>query len=307
MTSKMALALLPLASLGCSASLLRPVEVTDAAVDLEQVTHTKTNEFDPAVSPNGKTLAYEIAAAEGQPRRIEVTSLGGRRLYTSSRDGTRPAWMPDSSSIVFIHDRKLVQTFGQGVRPVFLADVGDTSMGGRVDRPVVSPDGKLVVMSMGGVSVQKPGWLFPRTYDQALGVTDLLGSGIKVIGHGTDPAFSPDGKHIAFARQVGEHQHLFIANADGSNPVQITDGANDDETPTFSPDGKTIAYCSIPEDKQHEQANLFEVATDGGGLVQLTEGDRYACHPSWASDGYIYFHANAGHRFHIWRLRTKPS
>ncbi|HEX8791813.1 MAG TPA: hypothetical protein VF765_12755, partial [Polyangiaceae bacterium] len=52
------------------------------------------------------------------------------------------------------------------------------------------------------------------------------------------------------------------------------------------------------------QANLFVVHSDGSGLEQLTEGDRLACRPDWARDGFVYFHANAtDDHFHIWRIR----
>jgi TolB protein len=108
---------------------------------------------------------------------------------------------------------------------------------------------------------------------------------------------------MAFVRTSEGHRHVFIARADGSSPTQITDGASNDESPTFSPEGDRVAYCSIPADGTAGEANLFTVHTDGSGLVQLTEGDRRVCHPSWGRDGFIYFDANVGHRFHIWRLR----
>ena len=92
-------------------------------------------------------------------------------------------------------------------------------------------------------------------------------------------------------------------NADGTDPRQITDGASDDEAPAWSPDGRRLVFCSTNVAVETRQANLFTVSPDGAGLVQLTEGDRYACHPAWGRDGFIYFHANATGRFHVWRLR----
>ncbi|HEY2511442.1 MAG TPA: hypothetical protein VGI39_11325, partial [Polyangiaceae bacterium] len=81
-------------------------------------------------------------------------------------------------------------------------------------------------------------------------------------------------------------------------------GPDDDVHPAWSPDGSALVFCSEhgAEDGR-TQANLFVVHPDGTRLVQLTEGDRIACRPDWARDGYIYFHANATDRFHIWRLR----
>ena len=102
-------------------------------------------------------------------------------------------------------------------------------------------------------------------------------------------------------------KHLFVANADGTSPTQITDGPADDQSPSWSPDGKDIVFCSAHGEDELVQANLFVVHADGTGMVQLTEGDRISCHPTWSRDGYVYFHANEGGRFHIWRVRVKQT
>jgi Tol biopolymer transport system component len=127
-----------------------------------------------------------------------------------------------------------------------------------------------------------------------------------VLGIGSEPAWSPDGKSLAFTRTVAGHRHLFVARADGTEDRPITDGPDDDERPTWSPDGRSIAFCTTLVDATAwPQSNLFVVRADGSGLVQLTEGDHVACHPSWGRDGFVYFHANARDRFHIWRLRPR--
>ena len=277
---------------GCGGAVLRPLVPTDAARDLEQVTHSANDERAPSVSPDGKALAFEAGGSH-----VDVVSLAdpGRVIYASKR-GREPAWMPDASSIVYVRGGHVVQTFGQGERRVFNADVGDPFVA--ASQPAVSPDGKLVAVSIADVSASG------RAFDRAIGVTDLLGTGVKLLTTGAEPAYSPDGKQIAFTRATGGRLHVFIANADGSNATQITEGPSDDHSPTFSPNGDAIAFCSIVRDGAlDEEANLFVVKRDGSGLVQLTEGDRHACRPSWGRDGYIYFEANARHHFHIWRVR----
>jgi Tol biopolymer transport system component len=303
----------------CSLSIQRPVVTTEASSDLTQVTNSSANEIDPAVSPDGKAIAYAVARAVGSPKRIEVATLADTRhiVYTSGDVlGREPTWMPDSSGIVFVAKptehatEKLVQTFGQNEhRPVFLADVGNPNFLGV--RPAVSPNGKVVAMSLGDVGVRNPGWPTTRQIDHGIGLTDLGGHGIDVISSGSDPAWSPDGRYIAFTKRVSgalrATEHLFIANADGSGAQQITDGTSDDQEPSWSPDGKHIVFCSAHAGTTEEwtQANLFVVRPDGSGMVQLTEGDRLACHPVWANDGFVYFHANVTNRFHIWRIRVR--
>ncbi len=305
-------ALFALALIGCGTT-LRPVATTDAALDLEQVTRGADNEMDPAVSPDGKSLAFTVAASRESAKHVAVVALSdpSRPTYLS-RDvlGREPAWMPDGSGIVFVAKRganapeKLVQTFGQNEhRPVFLADVGDPNFA--AFEPTVAPSGKLVAMSLAKVSVRDSTWPTSKQIDHGIGVTDLGGTDIEVIGPGADPAWSPDGAHIAYVRATADHEHLFVANADGTGAVQITEGAADDRTPSWSPDGKDLVFCSAHGDEELVQANLFVVHADGSGLVQLTEGDHIACHPSWARDGHVYFHANEGGRFHVWRVRVR--
>jgi len=67
------------------------------------------------------------------------------------------------------------------------------------------------------------------------------GSGLKrIINEGLDPAWSPDGKRIAFARW-GANGGLKIANADGTNEYGVF-GAPTLVSPRWSPDGKKIVF-----------------------------------------------------------------
>ena len=293
--------------LGCSASLRHGVRATDAAAQIEQVTHSSSNEMDPAVSPDARWLAFDQADSLGSRPRIEVLATADLKSSSpvpafSSNDkmGLEPAWMP-TGSIVFESDAGLAQTLGGSVVPArFRGPVGASDFRG--SWPAMSLDGRLA-LSIGATTQYRTGWLTSRSLDDSIGVTDLSGPGLNVIP-GTDPAWSPDGKKLAFARLTDGHMHLFVAAPDGSGAVQITDGSEDDRQPAWSPDGQNIAFCSVRLNEEGwEQGNLFVVRPDGSGLVQLTEGDALACRPDWASDGYIYFHANARDNFHIWRLR----
>ncbi|HEY3126676.1 MAG TPA: LpqB family beta-propeller domain-containing protein, partial [Candidatus Limnocylindria bacterium] len=55
------------------------------------------------------------------------------------------------------------------------------------------------------------------------------------------PAWSPDGKSIAFQSNRDGPYHIYVMNSDGSNLRQLTNGDNDDRHPNWSPDGKLIA------------------------------------------------------------------
>jgi TolB protein len=59
------------------------------------------------------------------------------------------------------------------------------------------------------------------------------------------PAFSPDGKTIAFCSNRTGSWQVYVMDIDGRNVVQVTANVGHSIKPTFSPDGRRLAYCSI--------------------------------------------------------------
>jgi dipeptidyl aminopeptidase/acylaminoacyl peptidase len=81
-----------------------------------------------------------------------------------------------------------------------------------------------------------------------------------------EPAFSPDGTEIAFARE-GD---LFSVRPDGSGQRQLTSGSAVDSRPVVSADGRYVIFeRSLSEGAP---ADLFTVRITGGGQHQLTSG-----------------------------------
>lgn len=61
------------------------------------------------------------------------------------------------------------------------------------------------------------------------------------------PAWSPDGKQLAFVRAVDNIPQIFVANMSGGEPIQLTKIPYGASNPVWSPDGKMIAFnVSIP-------------------------------------------------------------
>lgn len=86
---------------------------------------------------------------------------------------------------------------------------------------------------------------------QARNVTQLFsmapdGTGLRQLTHGPlvseKPAWSPDGKTIAFARQYATHAAILLMRADGSGIRSLTPTGLQD-SPTFTPDGRRIVYA----------------------------------------------------------------
>jgi len=62
-----------------------------------------------------------------------------------------------------------------------------------------------------------------------------------------DSEFFPDGKRIVFASDRSGETEIWVANADGSDALQLTSfRALETGTPHWSPDGRWIAFDSRP-------------------------------------------------------------
>lgn len=95
----------------------------------------------------------------------------------------------------------------------------------------------------------------------------------------TEPAFSPDGRTIAFVR-AGD---IYSVRPDGSGQRQLTSGATLDSAPIVSPDGKSVVF----ERRASEvaPADLVSVRALGGGLHALTSGSTDDHQADFSPDG----------------------
>jgi Tol biopolymer transport system component len=95
----------------------------------------------------------------------------------------------------------------------------------------------------------------------------------------TEPAFSADGRTIAFVR-AGD---LYSVRPDGSGQRQLTSGSTFDSAPIVAPDGKRVVF------ERHAveggSADLYSVRVLGGGLHALTSGAASDHQADFSPDG----------------------
>jgi dipeptidyl aminopeptidase/acylaminoacyl peptidase len=94
-----------------------------------------------------------------------------------------------------------------------------------------------------------------------------------------EPAFSPDGTEIAFARE-GD---LFSVRPDGSGQRQLTSGSAIDSRPVVSPNGRYVVFERRLTDGA--PADLYTVRIEGGGQHQLTSGSGDDRETAFSPDG----------------------
>lgn len=83
------------------------------------------------------------------------------------------------------------------------------------------------------------------------------------------PAFSPDGKMIAYVSERNGLQELWVMTAEGDGRRQLTTSTGWKHSPTWSPDGTRIAYIVSPQRNGKGDVWMFDLATDD--TLRLTE------------------------------------
>ncbi len=128
------------------------------------------------------------------------------------------------------------------------------------------------------------------------------------------PAWSPDGKWLAYVAEVEGFRQLFVRPASGDAERQLTRNRRDHMQPAWARDGRTIAVVRATgatgkleptalDGYYVEGGELLSVDTDGGGETRLLDD---GFHPSYSPDGRsLAFDASlaGGHR--IWITDTR--
>jgi Tol biopolymer transport system component len=118
-----------------------------------------------------------------------------------------------------------------------------------------------------------------------------------------NPHFSPDGRRVAFeSERSGDGHEIWLADADGSHPVQLTRGPGLVQgSPRWSPDGLRVAFDSLSEDGRWD---IWTIDADGGPARRLTHGPGDENMPSWSRDGrFVYFVSRReGGPEDVWRV-----
>jgi Tol biopolymer transport system component/imidazolonepropionase-like amidohydrolase len=137
----------------------------------------------------------------------------------------------------------------------------------------LSPDGKEIVIDLQGEL---------RILPVQGGAAPYL---VELPDEARLPAWSPDGKWIAFQHFSAGHWRIFVVARDGTGLRQVTQGMSDDREPTWSADGKTLYFSS-------DRAGNFDIWTvglDRGTPEQLTNSQAEEYFPAVAGDGRLAF------------------
>jgi Ca2+-binding RTX toxin-like protein len=111
-----------------------------------------------------------------------------------------------------------------------------------------------------------------NTHDPMIGFVNADGSDEHLVFPGTQPAWRPDGRRLAFVRGGA----IWVADEDGSNEHAVGVGSN----PSWSPDGTRFAFVLHDGPGSHDDS-IWVMDADGSNAVQIAQGRS----PAWSPDG----------------------
>ncbi len=277
LTAALAIGLIALAALGVW--FIRARQNSFAVVSVRtitQVTDWPGLDDYPSLSPDGKAVAY-CSDHNGSFEIYIKPFTAGAKEFQLTNDGQQnfqPTWSPDGQLVAY-HSKARGGIWvipSSGGEPKQLTDFGTY--------PAWSPDGKQIAfqtypltdLGAGGRIALPPStlWTVPSQGGEPKQLSQV---GNPAGGHGA-PAFSPDGKRIAF--EVDDYNSSAVwsisINGDGAKLI-----SNQGYAPVYAPDGKSVIFIARGVQQVRINPNTgepIEKPSAIGGNVALPESPR---------------------------------
>jgi TolB protein len=244
---------------------------------------------------SGREQIYLLDIRHAQ-RVTRVTRLPGFVGY--------PTWSPNGRRLAFMWLRPGATTPG-----IYVAESNGPTVRLLVDQagsPAWSPNGQLIAYTRlrantRGISVVH---VERALRGERSAIRDLTRVNPAIPEEW--PAWSPDGKRIAFTSQRSGSSDIWVLDRDGSHLRNLTPQPSLEAVATWSPDGKQIVFGSDRAAHSQFGGDLFRMNADGGNVRRLTfsSGPKGNYGPAWSPDGrWIAFNSQRDGNSEVYLMR----
>jgi Tol biopolymer transport system component len=285
---------------GARSRLVRVDLATQEKTLLTSPPEESRGDSEPEVSPDGRQIAFVRASSKtfgDLDIWIQPLPSGTARQLTFGHYVwcCDLAWTERGDEIVFATGNRvlpgsMLRVPAAGGTPTALAGVGDS-----VSFPTTSTGRMVFSQHVRRTPIEI--WRTPgRKAPPASRVPHRLVSSSR---NDAGPAYSPDGRRIAFESDRSGSTNIWMADADGGRATQLTTFAEYAGSPHWSPDSRTIVFDA----REAGNPDIHVVDVAGGVARRLTHEPSEDIVPCFSRDGRsVYFSSDRGARREIWRM-----
>lgn len=227
-----------------------------------QITSLKSTSIMPAISPDGSRIAF-TTFAKGTPG-IMIVDTETKRVVPfynqqASMNAT-PSFTPDGKQIFY-------SSTASGTAQIYAAQVNGQDFRRISHReaievePKINPKNPSMMLFVAGPGHQQ----IYQMSTEGIGVERVTNG----EGEASNPAWHPDGQHLAFSWTSGIAKgdfNVFVMDIGSRQYVQLTHGEGRNENPTWGPDGRHLVFASTRTGK----SQIYTMLADGSQVKQLT-------------------------------------
>jgi serine/threonine protein kinase len=227
--------------------------------------------------PDNRRVVFGGVVPGSMGADLQVVDTGSgrlRHLTVQVKDSTQAAVSPDGRRIAFSaseDDFNVISVPLTGAPPRPLIATSRSEMD-----PAWSPEGDLLAVATDRTGTSQI-WLRSSREGSDRPLVTEKDFGARWIASFTDPAFSPNGRRLAYSVAGDSGHSIYVSSVAGGKPIRLSSENTDERAPTWNPDGNWIAYLRNAGGRW----SLVKASSGGGSKpTPLADGVLQAA-PKW--------------------------